>query len=134
MTYPQIGKVICMCSGDLEQVRQAAEWLKLIHVKGKDLGVVFVKASLILGRSSEEMEEIVDYLIENGVRREWVGFVVTRCPQVLTLTMEELVSRVRFYLDMGMNKEDFGTMVYAYPRVLGFFSLDEMNSKVFAFH
>ena len=109
------------------------EWLKLIHVKGKDLGVVFVKASSILGCSSKEMEEIVDYLIENGVSREWVGFVVTRCPQVLTSTMEELVSRVRFYLDMSMNKEDFGTMVYDYTRVLGFFSLDEMTVRCLHF-
>ena len=107
------------------------EWLKLIHVKGKDLGVVFVKASSILGCSSKKMET-VDYLIESGVR-EWVGIVVTRSPQVLTLTMEELVSRVRFYLDMSMNKEDFGTMVYDYTSVLGFFSLDEMTIRCLHF-
>lgn len=122
-----------MCSGELEQVRHTAEWLKSIHVKGKDIGTVIVRASSILERNTDEMEEIVDYLIEKGVRRDWIGFVITRCPQLLTLTLEELASRVKFYLDMDMNKQDFGTMVYDYPRVLGFFSLDEMNSKVFAF-
>ncbi|KAJ6817892.1 transcription termination factor MTERF2, chloroplastic isoform X1 [Iris pallida] len=130
LTYPQIGKLICATSGYLEQVRHIAEWLKTIHVKGISLGVVLVKASCIVERSIEFMEEIVDCLERNGVRREWVGFVVTRCPQVLALTIEELETRVNFYLDMGMDEKDFGTMVFDYPRVLGFFSLDEMNSKV----
>ncbi|XP_028556158.1 transcription termination factor MTERF2, chloroplastic-like isoform X3 [Dendrobium catenatum] len=31
---------------------------------------------------------------------------------------------------MGMDEKDFGTMVYDYPKALGFFSLEEMNSKV----
>jgi mTERF domain-containing protein len=35
---------------------------------------------------------------------------------------------------MGMNENDFGTMVYDYPKALGFLSLEEMNSKVFAAH
>jgi len=33
---------------------------------------------------------------------------------------------------LGMDEKDFGTMLYDYPRVLGFLSLEEMNSKVFA--
>lgn len=32
---------------------------------------------------------------------------------------------------MRMNEKDFGTMVFDYPRVLGFFTLEEMNEKVF---
>lgn len=131
MTYPQIGKVICMCSGDLTPVRHLCEWLKSIHVKGEYLGVVLVKAGPIFDRSLETLDEIVNYLERNGVRNDWLGFVVTRCPQVLTLSMEELEFRVKFYLDMGMNGNDFGTMVFDYPRVLGFYSLEDMNSKVF---
>ncbi|RRT83806.1 hypothetical protein B296_00008347 [Ensete ventricosum] len=131
LTYPQIAKVICMCPGDLQQVRRIAEWLKSIHVKGESIGVVLVKAGPVFERSLDELEEIVNYLENNGVRKDWMGFVVSRCPQVLGLTMEELESRVKFYLDMGMNAKDFGTMVFDYPRALGFFSLEEMANKVF---
>ncbi|KAK1316033.1 hypothetical protein QJS10_CPA05g01127 [Acorus calamus] len=130
LTYPQIGKLICKCPGSLECLRQMVEWLKSIHVKGESLGSVLIKAGPVLGRTTEELDDIVGYLEMHGVRRDWVGFVVGRCPQVLALTMEELDARTRFYMDMGMNERDFGTMVFDYPRSLGFFSLEEMNSKV----
>uniref|UniRef100_A0A1D1YZM1 mTERF domain-containing protein 1, mitochondrial n=2 Tax=Anthurium amnicola TaxID=1678845 RepID=A0A1D1YZM1_9ARAE len=130
LSYPQIGKVICMCTGDLDRLRHLVEWLKSIHVKGKCLGVVLTKAEKLVERSTVELDEVVHYLQKNGVRRDWVGFVVSRCPQVLAFHMEELERRVNFYLEMGMNQNDFGTMVYDYPKVLGFFSLEEMNNKV----
>ncbi|KAK1293413.1 hypothetical protein QJS10_CPB17g02172 [Acorus calamus] len=130
LTYPQIGKLICKCPGSLECLRQMVEWLKSIHVKGESLGSVLIKAGPVLGRTMEELDDIVGYLEMHGVRRDWVGFVIGRCPQVLALTMEELDARTRFYMDMGMNERDFGTMVFDYPRSLGFFSLEEMNSKV----
>eukprot|EP00268_Persea_americana_P006221 TRINITY_DN12234_c0_g1_i10.p1 TRINITY_DN12234_c0_g1~~TRINITY_DN12234_c0_g1_i10.p1 ORF type:complete len:678 (-),score=96.22 TRINITY_DN12234_c0_g1_i10:456-2489(-) len=130
LTYPQIGKLICMCPGDLELIRRLVEWLKSIYVKGKFLGYVLTKADGILERSQDELEQIVGYLESNGVRREWVGFVVTRCPHVLSFSMDEMRTRVDFYLDMGMNKNDFGTMVFEYPKALGSFTLDEMNIKV----
>lgn len=120
-----------MCSGDLASVRRLCEWLKTIHVQGKYLGVVLVKAGPIFDRSLDTLDELVGYIEKNGVRRDWLGFIVTRCPQVLALSMEELECRVKFYLDMGMSENDFGTMVFDYPRVLGFYSLEEMNSKVF---
>ncbi|KAK1269182.1 hypothetical protein QJS04_geneDACA005372 [Acorus gramineus] len=130
LTYSQIGKLICKCPGNLECLRQMVEWLKSIHVKGESLGSVLIKAGPVLGRITEELDDIVGYLEMHGVRRDWVGFVIGRCPQVLALTMEELDARTRFYMDMGMNERDFGTMVFDYPRSLGFFSLEEMNSKV----
>ncbi|KAG1368500.1 Transcription termination factor MTERF2, chloroplastic [Cocos nucifera] len=112
------------------------KWLKhnsMTHPqigKGEYLGVVLVKAGPIFHRRLDTLDEIVNYLETNGVRRDWLGFVVTRCPQVLALSMEELECRVKFYLDMGMNENDFGTMVFDYPRVLGFYSMEDMNSKV----
>ncbi|PKU77827.1 hypothetical protein MA16_Dca005659 [Dendrobium catenatum] len=130
LTYPQIGKLICLCSSNLEPVRRLAEWLKTIHVKGKYLGYVLVKASSILEYKLEMLVEIVDYLAEKGVKREWMGFVLSRCPRVLTLSMSEIEFRVKFYMHMGMDEKDFGTMVYDYPKALGFFSLEEMHSKV----
>ncbi|KAJ0980388.1 hypothetical protein J5N97_008643 [Dioscorea zingiberensis] len=130
MTYPQIGKLLCMCSGDLGSVKELIEWLKSIYVKGKYLGAVVTKAGPIWEREPETLEEIVNFLEKNRVRREWIGFVVARCPQLLGMTMDELKTRVRFYLDMGINENDFGTMVFDYPRALGFYSLEEMNSKV----
>ncbi|XP_073005832.1 transcription termination factor MTERF2, chloroplastic isoform X1 [Typha latifolia] len=130
LTYPQIGKVICMCSGNLVRVRLIVDWLKSIHVKGEFLGIVLVKGGFVSSCSLEALEDIVDYLEENGVRREWVGYVVSRCPQMLSLTMEELETRVKFYMDMGLDRKDFGTMVFDYPKALGFFSMEDMNSKV----
>ncbi|XP_020590390.1 transcription termination factor MTERF2, chloroplastic isoform X2 [Phalaenopsis equestris] len=130
LTYPQIGQLICFCSSNLEAVRRLAEWLKTIHVKGKYLGYVLVKASSILEYKLEMLDQIVDYLAEKGVKKEWMGFIVSRCPRVLTLSMDEIKSRVNFYMHMGMDEKDFGTMVYDYPKVLGFFTLEEMNSKV----
>ncbi|CAA7393696.1 unnamed protein product [Spirodela intermedia] len=130
LSYPQIGKAICMCTGNLERLRNLAEWLKSIHVKGAFLGVVLTRAENLIDRSTDELDELVEYLEENGVRRDWVGFVVGRCPQLLTFSMEDLEQRVKFYLKMGINRNDFGTMVYDYPKALGFFDLDVMNDKV----
>ncbi|KAL5198781.1 hypothetical protein ABZP36_002293 [Zizania latifolia] len=130
MTYPQIAKVVCSCSGNLEKVRRMIKWLRSIYVKGDYLGRVLAKGDTFFSRSFEELEEIIAYLESCGVRKDWIGYVVSRCPQLLNLSMYELETRVRFYTDMGMNEHDFGTMVYDYPKVLGFFSLEEMNSKV----
>ncbi|KAK8957234.1 hypothetical protein KSP39_PZI000321 [Platanthera zijinensis] len=130
LTYPQIGKLICLCSTNLEPVRRVAEWLKTIHVKGNYLGYVLVKATCILEHNLEILDGIVDYLEKMGVRNEWMGYVVSRCPKLLTLSMDDIESRVKFYMQMGMDEKDFGTMVYDYPKVLGFFSMEEMNSKV----
>lgn len=134
MTYPQIAKVVCACSGDLEKVRRMIKWLRSTYVKGEFLGRVLANGDSFLNRSFEELEDTISYLESCGVRRDWIGYVVSRCPQLLNMSMEELETRVRFYTDMGMNKKDFGTMVYDYPRVLGFLSLEEMNSKVFVLH
>ncbi|CAN6209275.1 unnamed protein product [Urochloa humidicola] len=130
MTYPQIAKVVCACSGDLAKVRTMIKWLRSIYVKGDFLGRVLANGGSFLNRSFEELEEIIGYLESCGVRRDWIGYVVSRCPQLLNLSMAELETRVRFYTDMGMDEKDFGTMVYDYPRVLGYLSLEEMNSKV----
>uniref|UniRef100_A0A0E0GJZ8 Uncharacterized protein n=1 Tax=Oryza nivara TaxID=4536 RepID=A0A0E0GJZ8_ORYNI len=130
MTYPQIAKVVCSSSGNLEKVRRMIKWLRSIHVKGEYLGRVLAKGDTFLSRSFEELEEIIYYMESCGVRKDWIGHVVGRCPQLLNLSMDELETRVRFYTDMGMNDNDFGTMVYDYPKALGFFSLQEMNSKV----
>lgn len=120
-----------MSRGNLESIRDCSEWLKSIHVKGDFLGVVLLKSGgNILERSKEELNEIVEYLESNGVRRDWTGYVMSRCPQLLSMSIEEVKRRVGFYLDMSMSKNDFGTMVFDYPRVLGFFTLEEMNQKV----
>ena len=131
VSYPKIGKLICMSRGKIESIRRVIEWLKSIHVKGEFLGAALTKSGgNILERSNEELDEIVDYLESNGVRMDWMGYVVGRCPQLLSYSMEEVRARVGFFLDMGMNEKDFGTMVFDYPRVLGYFTLEEMNEKV----
>ncbi|KAM3743135.1 hypothetical protein ACB098_07G121500 [Castanea mollissima] len=131
VSYPKIGKLICMSKGKIESIRRVIEWLKSIHVKGEFLGVALTKSGgNILERSNEELDEIVNYLESNGVRMDWMGYVVSRCPQLLSYSMEEVRARVGFFLDMGMNEKDFGTMVFDYPRVLGYFTLEEMNEKV----
>lgn len=84
----------------------------------------------VLGRSLEELDEIIGYLEYKGVKRDWIGYIVGRCPEILPFSMEELESRTNFYFDMGMDEKDFGTMVYDYPKVLGYFSMEEMNQKV----
>lgn len=131
LSYRQIGKLISASKGNLDSIRRAAEWLKTIHVKGKFIGVALTRAGgNVLERSLEEFDEIVEYLEENGVRRDWMGYVVSRCPEVLSFSMEELKSRAEFYLNMGMDKNDFGTMLFDCPKVLGYLSMEEMNQKV----
>ncbi|KAI4376049.1 hypothetical protein MLD38_013847 [Melastoma candidum] len=131
LSYNHIGKILCISRGNLESVTRVAEWLKSIHVKGRFLGVVFVKVGdIILQRTDDELEEIVQYLEVNGVRRDWMGYVMCRAPLLLCCSMDELKSRVGFYLDMGMNEKDFGTMVYDYPWALGGFTIEEMNQQV----
>ncbi|XP_038887773.1 transcription termination factor MTERF2, chloroplastic isoform X2 [Benincasa hispida] len=131
LSYPQIGKLICMSKGKLESIRRLVEWLKGILVKGGYLGLTLTKAGgNILERSNEELDEIVDYLESNGVRMVWMGFVMSRCPYLLSYSMEELRTRVEFFLNMGMNDRDFGTMVFDYPKVLGQYTVEDMNQKV----
>ncbi|CAK9149610.1 unnamed protein product [Ilex paraguariensis] len=131
LSYPQIGKLICMSRGNLDSIRHTAEWLKSIHVTGRFIGVALTKAGEnALKRGIGELDEIVGYLESNGVRRNWMGYVVSRCPELLSLSMEELKSRSEFYLEMGMDEKDFGTMVFDCPKVLGYLSMEEMNQKV----
>ncbi|KAL2477156.1 Mitochondrial transcription termination factor family protein [Forsythia ovata] len=131
LSYPQIGKLISTSRGNLDSIRRLAEWLKLIHVKGRFIGVALTRAGgNILERSLEELDEIVEYLEDNGLRREWMGFVVSRCPEILSFNMEEVKFRTEFYLNMGMDRNDFGTMLFDCPKVLGYLSVEEMNQKV----
>ncbi|XP_021738611.1 transcription termination factor MTERF2, chloroplastic-like [Chenopodium quinoa] len=131
LSHPQIGRIICMSKGDVQLIRRHVEWLKSIHVNGRYIGVVFTRVGeTILRRSIEEMDEIVVYLKNKGVRREWMGYVISRCPELVAFSMEEVKIRVRFYTDMGMNNHDFGTMVYDFPKALGYFALEEMKQKV----
>lgn len=131
LSHPQIGRIICMAKGDVQLIREHVEWLKSIHVKGRYIGVVFMRVGeTIFKRSIEEMNEIVVYLETKGVRRDWMGYVISRCSELLAFSMEEVQTRVSFYTDMGMNEHDFGTMVYDYPKVLGYYTLAEMKQKV----
>ncbi|KAL2927462.1 Transcription termination factor MTERF2 chloroplastic [Bienertia sinuspersici] len=112
LSYPQIGRMICISKGDVQLIREQVEWLKSIHVKGRYIGIVFTRVGeTILRRSVEEMDEIVEYLESKGVRRDWMGYVISRCAELLAFSMEEVKTRVSFYMDMGMNEHDFGTMV-----------------------
>ncbi|KAL1554270.1 Transcription termination factor mterf2, chloroplastic [Salvia divinorum] len=130
LSYPQIGKLIVASKGDLDHIRRLAEWLKTIHVNGRYIGVTLTRAGRnVLERSMEEFDELVKYLEDNGVRKDWMGYVVSRCPEILAFSMDELRSRTEFYLNMGMNKNDFGTMLYDCPKVIGYFSMGEMNQK-----
>lgn len=131
LSYPQIGKLICASKGNLYCIRRLAEWLKTIHVNGRFIGVTLTRAGgNVLERSTEELDEIVEYLEDNGVRRDWMGYVVSRCPELLGFSMDELRSRAEFYLNTGMDKNDFGTMLFDCPKVIGYFSMEEMNQKV----
>ncbi|KAK6136760.1 hypothetical protein DH2020_029473 [Rehmannia glutinosa] len=131
LSYPQIGKLICASKGNLDTIRRLAEWLKSIHVKGRFIGVALTRAGgNVFDRSIEELDELVEYLEGNGVRKDWMGYVVSRCPEILSFSMEELRSRAEFYFSMGMDKNDFGTMLFDCPKVLGYLSLEEMNQKV----
>ncbi|XP_008367181.1 transcription termination factor MTERF2, chloroplastic [Malus domestica] len=131
LSYPQIGKLICLSKGDIGSIRRLAVWLKSIHVKGRFIGVALVKAGdHFLERSNEELDEIVEYLESNGVKRDWMGCVMSRCPQLLSYSLEEVKARAGFYFEMGINEKDFGTMVFDFPRVLGYYTLVEMNQKV----
>lgn len=131
LSYPQIGKIICLSTRNLDIIRRRVDWLKSFHVKGRFIGVVFmISGQSILDRSIEELDEIVSYLECQGVRRDWMGYVIGRCPELLSSSIEEVKTRVGFYMDMGMNENDFGTMVYDYPKVLGYFTFEEMNQKV----
>ncbi|PON57872.1 Mitochodrial transcription termination factor [Parasponia andersonii] len=131
LSYPQIGKLICISKGNLESITRLANWLKSMHVKGRFIGLAMLKAGEgVFERTNKELDEIFEYLERNGVRREWMGYVLSRCPHLLSYSFEEIKTRVGFFLDMGMNDNDFGTMVFDYPRVLGYFTLTEMNEKV----
>ncbi|KAK4378345.1 hypothetical protein RND71_000207 [Anisodus tanguticus] len=119
LSYPQIANLICNSKGDLESIRRLAEWLKSIHVKGRFIGHVLIRAKgNVLGRSLEELDEIVGYLEYKGVKRDWIGYVVGRCPEILSFSIEELESRTKFYFAMGMDEKDLGTMV-AYLKEFG---------------
>ncbi|CAI8616937.1 unnamed protein product [Vicia faba] len=131
LSYPQIAKLVMMSRGKLESIRNRIEWLKSVHVKGDFIGEAMLKGGdNILLRSDQELDEIVECLESNGVRREWMGYVVSRCPKLLSYSLEEVKIRVQFYLDMGLDEKDFGTMVFDFPKALGNYTMEEMNRKV----
>ncbi|XP_004507447.1 transcription termination factor MTERF2, chloroplastic isoform X2 [Cicer arietinum] len=131
LSYPQIAKLILLSRGKLESIRNRVEWLKTVRVKGDFIGDAMLKGGdNVVLRSDRELDEIVEYLESNGVRRDWMGYVLSRCPKLLSYGFEEVKTRVKFYLDMGLDEKDFGTMVFDFPKVLGYYSLEEMNQKV----
>ncbi|GAU45384.1 hypothetical protein TSUD_90040 [Trifolium subterraneum] len=131
LSYPEIAKLILMSRGTLESIRNRVEWLKSVLVKGDFIGDAMLKSGdNFLQRSDAELDEIVEYLMSNGVRREWMGFVLSRCPKLLSYSLEEVKTRVQFYLDMGLDEKDFGTMVFDFPKALGHYTLEEMHRKV----
>jgi mTERF domain-containing protein len=131
LSYPEIAKLILMSRGKLESIRNRVEWLKSVLVKGDFIGGAMLKSGDdFLLRSDVELDEIVEYLMSNGVRREWMGSVLSRCPKLLSYSLEELKTRVQFYLDMGLDEKDFGTMVFDFSKALGHYTLEEMHRKV----
>ncbi|KAG5538577.1 hypothetical protein RHGRI_019229 [Rhododendron griersonianum] len=63
LSYPQIAKLICISRGNLYAIRHFVEWVKSINVKGRFIGVALTKSGeKMLGRSPEELDEIVGYL------------------------------------------------------------------------
>eukprot|EP01018_Ginkgo_biloba_P009785 Gb_07758 [translate_table: standard] len=130
LTYPRIGKLVGRAAEDLGNLKLLMQWLKSIHVKGRDLGVVLTRVESIMRRPIQELDHNVQFLECHGVKLDWMGFVVSRCPEILSFSMEELKWRVDFFLELGMNDEDFGTMVFEYPKVIGFFSIEDMINKV----
>ncbi|XP_045819726.1 transcription termination factor MTERF2, chloroplastic [Trifolium pratense] len=131
LSYPEIAKLILMSRGKLESIRNRVEWLKSVLVKGDFIGDAMLKSGdNFLQRSDAELDEIVKYLMSNGVRRDWMGYVLSRCPKLLSYNLEEVKTRVQFYLDMGLDEKDFGTMVFDFPKALGHYSLEEMHRKV----
>lgn len=131
LSYPQIAKLILMSRGKLESIRNRVEWLKSVLVKGDFIGEAMLKGGdNILQRSNKELDEIVEYLKSNGVRRDWMGYVMSRCPKLLSYSLDEVKTRVEFFLELGLDEKDFGTMVFDFPKALGFYTLEEMNQKV----
>nr|GMD28747.1 transcription termination factor MTERF2, chloroplastic [Ipomoea batatas] len=131
LSFPQIGNLICKSRRDVTYIRRFAEWLKSVNVKGRFIGVAMLRSGEnVFSRRFDDLDENIEYLEKNGVRRDWIGFVISRCPEILSFSMEELKMRVEFYLNLGMNENDFGTMVFDYPKVLGYLSMEEMNQKV----
>ena len=59
LSYPQIGKLICMSKGNLESFIRLANWLKSMHVKGRFIGHAILKGGKsVFKRGSEELDEI----------------------------------------------------------------------------
>ncbi|XP_011088397.1 transcription termination factor MTERF2, chloroplastic isoform X3 [Sesamum indicum] len=101
LSYPQIGKLICASRGNLYSIRGLAEWLKSIHVKGRFIGVALTRAGgNVLERSLQELDEIVEYLESNGVRRDWMGYLVA------------------YLKDFGLNNEDVGRLLAFKPQLM----------------
>ncbi|CAH9125853.1 unnamed protein product [Cuscuta epithymum] len=131
LSFPQIGNIICKSRGDVMHIRRLVEWLNSVHVKGKFIAVAMLRSGgNIFNRSFDELNDNIEYLEKNGVRRDWMGYIISRCPEILSFSMEELKTRTEFYLNFGMNEKDFGTMVFDYPKVIGYLSMEEMNQKV----
>ena len=80
-----------MSRGNLNSIRRLAEWLKTIYVRGRYIGVALTRAGgNILECNSQDLDEIVGYLEDNGVRKDWMGYVVSRCTEILSFSMEVL--------------------------------------------
>ncbi|KAM7261776.1 hypothetical protein ACFE04_020853 [Oxalis oulophora] len=95
-----------MSKGNLESIRPIVEWLKMIHVRSKFLGVVLLKSGeTILERSREELDEVVDYLESNG---HW-GYY----------TLDEMNEKVNYLKEFGLNHEQVGRLLAFKPQLMG---------------
>eukprot|EP00249_Psilotum_nudum_P005649 c19085_g1_i3 orf=381-1952(+) len=130
LTAFQIGNLLSRVEDYNGVLQPVINWLKSINVRGRDLGIVLKRQPCILERSIEELNDVVELLEMNGVKKGWIGLMVRRSPILLSLGCEELQERVAFFTDLGINSDDFGAMVSNFPAVLGHFSLEEMQGKV----
>ncbi|XP_002981630.2 transcription termination factor MTERF2, chloroplastic [Selaginella moellendorffii] len=130
LTASKIGELICYVGDEVDHLRLRVEWLKNLHVKGRDLGAVLSKQPALLLRPFNELNHNVALLENAGLKREWMGLVFTFSPSVLLEDHDQLNRRIGMFTELGIDEYSFGTMAFNFPPILGRLSIQEMAAKL----
>ncbi|KAI8538854.1 hypothetical protein RHMOL_Rhmol09G0135800 [Rhododendron molle] len=117
--------------GNIYAIRHVAEWVKSINVKGRFIGVALTKSGeKMLGRSPEELDDIVGYLESQGVRRDWMGYIMSQC-LLLCLGLSGHASPVE---SVTFNSAEVLVLAGASVGVVKLWDLEETKSLTRATH
>ncbi|KAG0563487.1 hypothetical protein KC19_8G035100 [Ceratodon purpureus] len=95
------------------------ERMNMLGVKSKRLGYVIAASPQLLVRSTNEFNEVVDFLLKIGVQETDLGGMLKRQPGMFASDVETVLEpKVQFLRDLGMREDVLHRVLRFYPELL----------------